>query len=485
LSPADLPGLETLLCQGGDARLACDPLSGLNAYGCPPRPRPGQLAFGSATASTISAPAFAAAQALRSRLASGALDAEAACAGLRQELAQLCGAPAGSGVVLGASGTDVHLIAAHWAASAGGAGPLLVLMPEAAETGSGVPAALRGLHPGGWSALGGVVPAGGALAGLGPVEAVELACRDDEGQPLPLAGLDAEVEARAGQAAAQGRRVLLVLVDASKTGLLAPSPGCALRLRRRHPDHVEVLVDACQLRLSPATLGAYLGHGFLVAVTGSKFATGPAFSGALLLPPAQARRLRQSPLPPALADYSARADWPEGWAAREALRSPANAGLLLRWEAALAEARAFQALPPAAVGAFLGSFAEAVQGRLAADPALRPLALPRLDRGSAAPAGAWDGVPTLFPFLLMGQDRRPLGWEATTGVYRILLAGGVQLGQPVHCGKGPLAALRLGASMRLAAEALSPAGRGIAAVIADAMAALDRAARLAAELGRR
>jgi len=187
LSPADLPGLETLLCQGGDARLACDPLSGLNAYGCPPRPRPGQLAFGSATASTISAPAFAAAQALRSRLASGALDAEAACAGLRQELAQLCGAPAGSGVVLGASGTDVHLIAAHWAASAGGAGPLLVLMPEAAETGSGVPAALRGLHPGGWSALGGVVPAGGALAGLGPVEAVELACRDDEGQPLPLA----------------------------------------------------------------------------------------------------------------------------------------------------------------------------------------------------------------------------------------------------------------------------------------------------------
>lgn len=44
---------------GGDERLDCDVVSGLNMYGYGPAPRPSDLAFGSSTASTISAAAFA------------------------------------------------------------------------------------------------------------------------------------------------------------------------------------------------------------------------------------------------------------------------------------------------------------------------------------------------------------------------------------------------------------------------------------------
>jgi hypothetical protein len=50
--------LDTLLASGGDERLALDPVNGLNLYGHGPTPRPGDLAMGSSTASTISARAY-------------------------------------------------------------------------------------------------------------------------------------------------------------------------------------------------------------------------------------------------------------------------------------------------------------------------------------------------------------------------------------------------------------------------------------------
>jgi len=49
-----------------------DPRSAANKYGCPPQPAPAFAAFGSSTASTISAGAFAAADRLRARLVQAA-----------------------------------------------------------------------------------------------------------------------------------------------------------------------------------------------------------------------------------------------------------------------------------------------------------------------------------------------------------------------------------------------------------------------------
>ena len=147
-------------------------------------------------------------------------------------------------------------------------------------------------------------------------------------------------------AASLGRRVLLILMDVSKTGLISPSPACALDLKRLYPEQVEVFVDACQLRLAPSTLRAYLEADCMVALTGSKFMTGPTFSAALLAPDGVARRLSAHRLPMTLASHTARADWPQGWPGSEALPEGANFGLALRWQAALDEMAPFWLCPP-------------------------------------------------------------------------------------------------------------------------------------------
>jgi hypothetical protein len=506
-----LPPTEELLAAGGDTRIDIDPRSATNRYGCPSSPDPAVAAFGSSTASTVSPAGFAAAARLRLRLLSAAgrekpsltyareLDRQ------RDELAALYGLSdlAGLATVFAASGTDLHLIAAQLL---GGVDPLAIMV-EATETGSFVAAALAGRHFSTRTAFGEPVVAGDAIAG-GTIEIASVASRGVDGSPRPAALVDAEIVALATRAAAMGRRVLLTLVDVSKTGLIAPSPIRALALRDRLPDSVELLVDACQLRLAPSSLRAYLDHGFTVALTGSKFLTGPAFAGALLIPEATARRLRGVALAPALLPYSARAEWPCDWNAAGTLGDRVNYGLLLRWEAALAELRLFHAVPERDIAAILGAFAQAVEARLRADPAFESLDVPALAGRRLAAAPSWDHVKTIFPFLLRRRDEaggarfldraesetvyRLLGVDATAAIGpgaigpaagdRAIAALRCQIGQPVACGSRaghPVSALRLCASARLVTEA---AAHGVDAVIARAMAALDKAALLAASV---
>jgi hypothetical protein len=208
--------------------------------------------------------------------------------------------------------------------------------------------------------------------------------------------------------------------------------------------------------------------------------------------------LRDYPLPRALHGYSARAEWPPGWTAASLLEPAANYGLLLRWEAALHEMRALRAVPEAAVTAFLRDFRRAVEARLKHDSAFAYLPTPRLDRRPLVKEGGWDHLTTLFPFLLYrcdGDRRRPLAPDETARIYRLLqedasadprlrarLGAGAaqrwQLGQPVSCGRREgvaVSALRLcvGARQIVAAQQ-----QGGAAVIAQALAALDKAAAL-------
>jgi hypothetical protein len=496
-----------LLTDGGDARIVLDPARGLNKYGCSPHPDAGLAAFGSSTASTISSAAFAAAERLRGRLAETAGGESAVLTyareldRMRAELADLCGIAdlPDLEIVFAASGTDLHLLAAQLVAG-GARAPLLAVMMEAAETGSGVPAALDGRHFSTRAALDESVADGSAIDGIAAVEIAPVSSRDPGGVPRPAQLVEAEVESKIADAAKSGRRALLTLVDVSKTGMIAPSPKSALAIRRRFPEAVDVLVDACQFRLSRASLRAYLEHGFMVALTGSKFLTGPTFSGALLVPRTLARRLKRQSLPPALGAYSARADWPAGWTAARQLPNAVNYGLLLRWEAALDELRAFRSIPDPEVAAILSEFAQAAQTRLATDPAFEVLPVPALDRRPLVEPGSWDEIPTIFPFLLCGAGKRLLRREETAQVYAALagdksgLAGSpasaalrCRLGQPVPCGHRdglPVSALRLCASTRLVVEAAS-ARSGSALVIARAMAALDKAAWLGTDPGSR
>lgn len=502
-----LPPVEQLLVDGGDARIALDPGSGLNKYACQPFPDADLAAFGSSTASVISEAGFAAASHLRSQLVLAvkvephALVYARELNRIRQELVQLCGVSdlPGLDVIFAASGTDIHLIAAQLAGGTE-AIPTLAVMVEEAETGSGVELALSGRNFSAHAALGGAVVEGAPIGGR-ICEAVTVPIRLADGFPRRAADIDAEVASLVARAISQGRRVLLTLVDVSKTGLIAPSPACVLALHQRFPGRVDVLVDACQFRIAMPTLRAYLEQGFMVALTGSKFVTGPTFSGALLIPSPVARRLRQRPLPQALSAYSAQADWPRGWDVDGILDDVANFGLLLRWEAALADLRAFRSLPEAAVTRFLDAFAHAVRNRLMRDPVFEPLPVPLLERLPVIDASGWDHIQTIFPFLLHhseNEGKQPLSREETAQVYCMLQtsltdchdagynasAGRVaalrcQLGQPISCGSRdgfPVSALRLCASARLIVEATSGDGRHASDVIERALAALDKAA---------
>ncbi len=448
-----LPTVPQLLVSGGDARIALDPQSGLNRYACRPYPDPSLLAFGSSTASVISPAGLAAAEALRDRVLVAAetdtLDEiyDRELQRIRLELLALLGlSDAGVALEFASSGTDAHA----WVAAANAADrPLTVVMVEESETGSGVAAALQ----------------------VKNATVIRVPLRGTDGAPRPLAELDAEVGETVAVAVRSGGQVLLVMVDQSKTGLIAPSPACVALLHRRYAARLQVLVDACQLRLAPATLHAYLQQGFMVAVTGSKFLSGPSFSAALLLPEPLAQRLK-------LRQHES--------------GMTVNWGLLLRWEAALAEKRRFRAVPQAVVLGFMQTFAQAITGRLNNDPCFESLPVHPMARSSGAQS--WDQIQTIFPFLLyrITGGRVPLNRDETQQIYRRLPGdisssgdAGVrcQLGQPVACGTRDgvaVSALRLCLSARLISDAfgVKGEGKGIDGVIAEAMAALDKTSGL-------
>ena len=492
---------------GGDARLALDPVSGLNKYGCRPLPDPQLLAFGSSTASVISTEGFTVANRLRQTLLEAivtephtavyALEMQR----IRSEWLQLCELSDVTGLelVFSPSGTDIHAIAARYT---GSGAPALVIMVEANETGSGVFSALAGYS--------GIDSSTGEVA--------QVAIRLDDGTPRPAAAIDAEVEILVSKAVASHRRVLLILVDQSKTGLIAPSPGCVIALHRRFPNNVEVLVDACQFRIAIPTLRAYLEQGFMVALTGSKFLSAPSFSAALLLPSIVAKRLQKRAFPRSLLSCSSRANWPPYWTVAEHADHGANFGLLLRCEAALEELRRFRAVPLTAAIEFLAAFAKAIRQRLLSDPHFEPLPVPQLDRRPLIEASSWDHQQTIFPFLLYAPQpagRMPLTREQTLRVYQQLptkldqannkiapvitpppelisidgarqpLSIRCQLGQPVVCGTRngiAVSALRLCVSSRLIVEAATHEAKGNA-IIKNALAALDKTVLLIQQSG--
>jgi hypothetical protein len=490
---ADLTAMAKLLTAGGDERIAVG-ADGLNRYGLPSTPEPGVPSYGSCTASVISPGAFSMAEATGERLQSLPPDAQAGF--YAENLDRIRAAlrsyalNAEADILLADSGTTLHLLTADilWKADAA---PLAIVMMEAAETGRGVPAALRGRHFSASTPQGGLVTAGQPLEPSRAIPVHAIAIRDVDGNPRPAATVDAETRALVASLIAEGQRVLLNTVDGSKTGLIAPGIDCVLALKRTFREALDILVDACQFRLAPETLRAYLDQGWLVALTGSKFIGGPPFSGALMIPPGRAGRLRDCRPSDAIALYSSRAEWPLGWNARDNLPAAPNFGLLLRWQAALFELRAFQALPPSDVAEFFAKFAATVNERLAADDVFEQLPVPALDRSLLIAEKHWDFIQTVFPFLIRRKGRSSyLGRTETKQLYDLTDAGhaGVsrfRLGQPVECGERngqPVSALRLCAGARLAVDAISPHGRGTSAVLAETRSVLDELARLAIEI---
>jgi hypothetical protein len=425
---------EQLLAWGGDGRLAVDPRSRLNKYGCSTVPRPTALTFSSCTASSTSELGYRSAEIARAWLIEETVRKGSyhdACATLmdqtRQEVANVVGLDAGrdAEIVLAASATDCELFALY-VALASHTRELLTIVIGPDEIGSGSLPAASGYHFDTVTPLKKAVEVGKPVEGL-PVWRVRvetISLRDDSGAVIALSEIDATVERLARAAVAAGSYVLLHVVDGSKTGLSAPSLTCVKRLQQELGDRLIVLVDAAQTRRRLGKLKAYVCDGSIVMISGSKFFTGAPFSGALIVPPrhfATLETVRQ--MPDGFGAYLSSLEVPTRWTTvRAGLPQTPNLGLLMRWRTALAEMQAFQEVGEDLKNAWYSEFREAVV------QACGKYHLPLVD----SPVGertldtthAWDRWPTIFTFFVWiasGHGQRTLGtYEQASQIYLAL-----------------------------------------------------------------
>lgn len=447
----DSPLLESLLSSGGDERIAIDPRDGRSRYGIAPGLPKNEIWLASSTASAISERGQAAARRALEQTTreSGARSLPAWFDDIRQRLLDLF-APPGAEIVLSASGSETELLLLAMAQSLLKR-PLANLIVAPAETGRGVVLAADGRHFLGSAPFAAEVARGAVIAGFEragrSVETVEL--RDHYGVALDAEQVDKIVAVQVESLIANGRDVLLHLLDCSKTGRSGPTRDLAKALMAAHPDRVLVAVDACQLRCSREQIRADLEAGFAVMLTGSKFAGGPPFSGALLLPPALAARLDAVVLPEGLAAYTAALDWSARL--RETLRGEfstlANIGLGLRWECALAELEAYYGIDAETRQRIAARFAQEIHTHLAASPFLK---LADWDWGvEAAPR-------TIFPIMTFDDRGVPLSAERLHRALRspasrpervARLGRLARLGRAIHLGQpapiGAMQALRV------------------------------------------
>jgi hypothetical protein len=171
-----------------------------------------------------------------------------------------------------------------------------------------------------------------------------------------------------------------------------------------------VLVDAAQMRLSRPALRHYLDCGFLLLITGSKFFTGPPFSGGLVVPPGTASKVdRLPPLPQGLADYTSRSDFPLRWRGlTHGIPLGANVGSLLRWRAALWEMEAFYVVPAQRQFTAVRHFVEGLDRAVASSEWVDMVDAPALTRLPEGDEQAWDSTQTIFS-LLVKRGNAPAG----------------------------------------------------------------------------
>jgi hypothetical protein len=475
--------LDRMLSRGGDPRLRIDPASRLNEYGCRSFPCPNTLSFASSTATSISQRAYDRAELAREALMRSAIaiGIDAAFDGrveaMRGDLKACLGLSRTEvDVVFSPSGTDAQLQALFLVRTLLGSAVTTVIV-AADQTGSGTAHTARGCHFSAATANGSQVRKGEPIAGLAhSIESVALELLDEAGVAYSQAEMDSKILGTVERSIANGTKVLLQIMDSSKLGWRSPSDRCLDEISARWPDQVQVVVDACQMRLGRPRLKKYLDRGYMVLVTGSKFFTGPPFSGALLVPGGLSKTFDAvTDIASGLLEYTSRSDWPMNWPAlRSRFPIRANFGQWLRWEAALEEIKAYHNVPDEFRLSILATFGKELEQIIASSPSLR--LLPPQRRSDACGINDQElAQRTIFPFVI-ARDDRVLSLEGCRKIYRALArdaedcvstnAGACDeeiaakiclVGQPVALGRRehPIAALRICASARLVTETWS------------------------------
>lgn len=467
--------------QGGDARLLIDDESRLNMYGCQPFPRNDAYTFASSTATSVSSHAYSESEKYRQQLIEDCLHARALeplarhSAHIKQKIVDTLElSDLGCSVMIAPSGTDAQLYTVALVAGATEQ-PSVSIVAAADETGSGTPNSVTGRHFNEVTDLGVTVCRGDALAGMPDIAYQGIPLRDENGLLATTDEMDKAVRQAVGNEVERGRKVLLHVMDQSKLGCGAPSLEMVDRIASTFGDSVQIVVDACQVRIDSPDIRRYLTKGYVVLVTGSKFFTGPPFSGAVLFPEPLARRIGDpdANFARGLGDYLPAADigdWPP------ALSTPRfhnGIGMYLRWWAALAEIERYNDVPEGLRRLGLDCFCRAAE-QILGEADFIELVFGPGDGQYTKPEVIGAELScrrTILPFRIL-CDGRYLDADETRQVYNLLnrdisdlvtgtanelrLAGrGCHIGQPVKVaceGGASSAVLRVSAGARILSE---------------------------------
>lgn len=334
------PDFDEVILTGGDERLDLD-CQGRNKYHVDPRSGTGALHRGSCTNSPLTDTGRSAATAAYQQLLAGDVGYDELCARQRRRLLDVFvpGEHRRAGVFFAPSGSDLCYLPLLMASLWSGSSHLRNVVTTSEELGSGSVAAHAGHFYAARSQIGDT-PSGAQIDDRLDVEPVYLSARDGDGAVIDHGPrLEEIITQRTDD------RVLVVnLVIGSKSGI---ENGIGIVERFRDADVVWT-VDLCQMRVRPDLVERLLDLGCLLFTTGSKFYQAPPFCGAMLIPDVWLDRIA-SVGPASLSGFDrlfAAQDVPAEWpTVRALLPSLENMGLRLRWEAALAEIEAFDAVP--------------------------------------------------------------------------------------------------------------------------------------------
>ncbi|WP_273275752.1 hypothetical protein [Maribacter polysiphoniae] len=418
---------EYLLMDGGDLRLNIDEIDLLNKYGCRPFPRPEAFTFASSTATSVSNYAFDKTDKVRSILIRNSLKngfekttiefSEL----LKNNLRKVFKLYDGCEIIFSPSGTDsaLQIAAITQIVSQNDITHVLVASDE---TGSGVPAALKGCHFENTTALNHPVKKGDKIEGFRDVDVIKITFRDEKGALKSTKQLDDEVFNAISKTNELGRHVVLHTMDQSKLGYQSPSDELIQRLNTLDKLSMQIIVDGSQLRLDPKDIKNYLNKGYIVTITGSKYFTGPPYSGALILPKSVGELVHsvKNKLPEGLTKYYNHSDWPTSWFCSKDLPGGYNYGSYMRWNAAMVEMDRYYRTPILYRNMGIEMFCNFVEDSIKDASFLEPI------YGDETKTNSYNSkefgirnIRTIFPFFIL-KDNEALPIDKVKKLYTLL-----------------------------------------------------------------
>lgn len=418
---------EYLLMSGGDLRLNIDELELLNKYGCRPFPRPEAFTFASSTATSVSNYAFDKTDKVRSILIQNSLkigfkDASIEFSELlKNNLRKTLKIADECQIIFSPSGTDSALQIAGIAQIISHK-EITHILVGSDETGSGVPSALKGCHFEDTTALNYPVKKGENIEGFRDVDLIKIPLRDQNGELKSSIQIDTEVFAAISKTNKSGRYTVLHAMDQSKLGYQSPSEEMMRKLDRLDNLSLQIIVDCSQLRLDPKDLQNYLNKGYIVTITGSKYFTGPPYSGALIVPKKVNKLIdsAKNTLPEGLNNYYNHADWPTSWFCSKDLSDEFNYGSYMRWNAAIVEMDRYYKTPILYRNMGIEMFCNFVEDSIKDASFLEPLFEDETKNNTyKSEEFGLRNIRTIFPFFIL-KNKEVLSIENVKKLYELL-----------------------------------------------------------------